>query len=183
MTESQFFTALKGVLDDGFAARSIQGVSVIQADQPRIQGASSGMLILMNKINLHAYGYPKVREEWQFLPSPGFMRRTESQQYEISIQLMGQVKQPTPPAKLLPLTAGDILKTAGRILQSVQGCSALRAAGIGTQRLMQMPQSYFKDDSDAFAQSPNFTLVFTFTDTETLTIPITTKTELNILGV
>jgi hypothetical protein len=139
--------------------------------------------VLMNKINLRAMGYPKVRENWQFLPNPAFMQRIESQQYEMTVQLTGQAKQPTPPAPLLPMTAGDVLKMAGRILQSVQGCNELRAAGIGTQKLMQMPQSYFKDDSDAFAQSPNFTLVFTFTDTETLSIPIVTKTDLNIVGV
>lgn len=190
MNESDFFTAVTTVLETGLAARNIEKVSVLQAYQPRMQGAPSGMAILLSKVNLHPYGYPKFAEQWQIVPPPGesFMKRTETQIYEMTVQVQGSVKQPPPdPTKktdnLLPYTAGDLVKIAGRILQSVAGYEQLRALGIGTQRLAQMPQSYFKDDSDAFAQSPHFTLVLTFIDVDDVTINFVTKTGLKIVGV
>lgn len=191
MNESQFFTAVKKVLDDGLAARAVANVTVDQGYQPRMQGAPDGMALLLSKVNLHPYGYPEVEEVW-FIPTDppgdGYERRTESQIYEMTLQVTGSVKQPAPdPNKkadaLLPYTAGDLVKIAGRILQSVAGYEQLRALGIGTQRLAQMPQSYFKDDSDAFAQSPHFTLVLTFIDVDDVTINFVTKTGLKIVGV
>jgi hypothetical protein len=192
MTESEFFNALKTVLDDGLALRSIAGVTVQQGYQPRMQGAPDGMALLLWKVNLHPYGYPKVEEVWFTPTNPpgdGYMKRTESQIYEATVQFQGSVKQPPiNPNKqadvtLLPYTAGDLVKFAGRILQSVAGTEQLRALGIGTQKLAQMPQSYFKDDSDAFAQNPHFTLVLSFIDVEEIEIDFITKTGLKIVGV
>jgi hypothetical protein len=189
MLESEFFTALKTVLDTGLAARSIPNIKVEQAYQPRMQGAPDGMAILLSKVNLHAYGYPKVEEDWFTPPPPadGYMKRTETQIYEMTVQVQGSVKQPpinpTKPDALLPYTAGDLTKIAGRILQSVAGTEQLKALGIGTQRMGEIPQSYFKDDSDAFAQSPHFTLVLSFIDVDTVTIPFVTDTSLKIVPV
>jgi hypothetical protein len=182
MNEKQFFTLLKSVLDAGLTARSVADVSVVQGYQPRIQGAPDGMALLLWKINLHPFGYPSVKDTWT-LDAPARMTHTEKQPYEITVQVQGSVKQLPAPKALLPYTAGDLCKIAGRILQSVAGLDALRAGGVGVQRLMQMPQNYFKDESDAFAQSPFFTLVFTFTDVEVTEVPIVVDTVLEIIPV
>jgi len=182
LTEQQFFTLLKKVLDDGLAARAIVGVQVEQGYQPRIQGAPDGMALLLWKVNLHPYGCPFVKDSWTITP-PAKMTHTEKQIYEITIQVQGSVKQPAAPTALLPYTTGDLCKIAGRILQSVAGLDALRVGGVGVQRLVGMPQSYFKDDSDAFAQSPHFTLVFTFTDVDVTEVPIVVETVLEIIPV
>lgn len=192
MTESQFFTALEATINAGLAARNVVGVKVQQGYQPRRQGAPDGMALLLWKVNLHPYGWPLVKDAWVASDPPtdpptGQMIHTEQQEYEINIQVTGSVKQPpinpTKPDVLLPYTAGDLCKLAGRALQSAAGLIQLKAAGIGVQRLMQMPQSYWADDSGAFEQSPHFTLVFTFLDTETTVTPIIVKEGLKIVPI
>lgn len=185
MTESELFTLIKSTLTDGMTARNIAGVTIEQGEQPFIQGAPNGMALLLWKVNIHPYGYPKVTDVWQ--PTPPAMIHTEQQIYEATIQCTGSVKQPPPSptktATLLPYTAGDLCKIAGRILQSAAGLAQLQAGGCGVQRIAQIPQAYFKDESDRFAQNPHFDFVLTFTDTEITTTPIVTDTELNIIRV
>lgn len=193
MTETEFFTALNSALVAGFAVRNVEAVGVQSAYQPRRQGAPSAMNILLFKINLRPFGYPKSTSGWVAAnpptdPPTGQMVRTEVQIYEMTVQFTGSVKQPPvdptkPAGNLLPYTAGDICKLAGRALQSWAGVAQLKAAGIGVEKLLQMPQSYFSDDSDAFEQSPHFDLVFTFIDTETTLGPIISKLGFKVVPV
>lgn len=193
MTEKQLFTLILATINAGLAARTIAGVNALQEYQPNFVGAPSGMALMFSKINIHPYGFPKVEDKWEWIippPAPGangHMVHTETQIYEATIQCTGYVKQPAPDprgtANLLPYTAGDLCKVAGRILQSSAGLAQLKVGGCGVERIMQIPQSYFTDDSDRFAQSPHFDFVLTYIDVETTEVGFIAEEDFAIVRV
>lgn len=196
MTEKQLFTLILATINAGLVVRTIAGVKTAQEYQPNFIGAPGGMALMFSKINIHPYGFPKVEDKWEWITPPGpppaigahgRMAHTETQIYEATIQCTGYVKQPPPDPRggdnLLPYTAGDLCKVAGRILQSSAGLAQLKAGGCGVERIMQIPQAYFTDDSDRFAQSPHFDFILTYIDTETTEVGFIAENDFAIVRV
>jgi hypothetical protein len=180
-TEDAIYTLVIATITAGLAARSVSGVHVQKAYQPRTVGAPTGGSILLSNGIQHRYGFLGRADKWT--TSPDQMTHTETQTMEFTIQVNAMVVAPPPPAALPATKAGDLVELAARILASDAGVAQLRAGGLGIERIPDIRKPYFSDDMNQFEASPSFDFTLSYSDVEVTTGPIISETELDVLQV
>lgn len=168
MTEGELFTAVKSLLDTAWPIVYPDDTAplVAQAWQPQAAGAASGPAIYMSKVLDHRHGSPKR----DTIPDPDNVARVirrELQQYETTLQFTGIWEDGA-------LTAADILNNAAAVLQSDLGLDALRAAGIGVERVTTVRNPDFVNDYGNFEAAPSFDIVVTHLQTTLTKAPAVT---------
>lgn len=179
MTDMQLFTAVLAVLDAAIAAdASLSALGLVAARnyQPRQQGANSAPTLYFVKLFDHRYGWTQKKDVYN--AGSGEFDHTEGQQYEVTLQFMANVPQdPSNPSRL---SESDVLSAACAIMQSDSTIFALRAQGIGVQRVTDVRNPYIVDDRDRFAAMPSFDVVLTHNRTQVSTTPAVSTYELHI---
>lgn len=170
MTETQLFILVKGILDAYFTANGPVGVTVEQANQPRIAGRTEGASVLLGNQPMRRYGSLRRNDTWD----GDTMMHTETQQMERTFQC-GALLQPDPtsPTTVPGFTAGDLVLASSQALQSDVGLLALQTAGVQIYRITDIRQPAFKDDRDEFEYSPSFDFTLTFENVYTSETPST----------
>ena len=189
ITENQIFGAVIATLQAGFKTRGFTvgrnagNVYVSQWYQPRVVGAPpAGVLcVLLSNVGNHRYGFLGRQDVWDQVA--GQETHTERQAMQKTIQVTGQFKPLAPPNPLPDYDASDVTKLAATILASDAGRAQLKAAGFGIERITDIRQPYFKDESDQFEQVPSFDFTLDYTAIETTTTPVVTSTEIRVESV
>lgn len=172
LTDSAIFAAVITTLNSGLASRGVTNVQVQQWYQPRITGAPNGYALLLSNISDHDYGFLGRYNSGGVYGTATPKTHTEIQATEITLQCTGSVRQPALPAPTLPLSSGDLAKIARRILMSDSGRQELRALGFGIERVIDVRQPHFKDESDQFEQIASFDFTLAFNQVEETTVPV-----------
>lgn len=161
-------------------------VDVRQLYQPRMTGTPSGPFIGLSNQPMRRYGFLKRKDEWvpEVGLTPGFERHTETQKWVAIFQANAQWKQDPEAADFATVpTAGDLARRASSILQSDKNRELLRLAGIGIERITDVREPGFKDDSDEFEYSPSFDFTVNFDQADVTEIDVITRYVLRIYRV
>ena len=164
MTEKQLYALLTGILGTSLTAIGSpwSTVAVRQAYQPLLTGTPSGPFLGLSNQPMRRYGFLERFDTWDAVHS--VMTHTESQKWTVIFQIDSQWKQDPIGAPDEP-TAGDLAQTASSIMQSDATRATLLAAGVGIDRVTDVKQPPFKDDTDGFEYAPSFDFCLSFTNT------------------
>lgn len=176
MNDNDVFQIIRAILLQGMIDMGQPGVQVKQAFQPDQTGVPSPPVILLHKIGVQRYGWPKRRAVFNdttdvFDQTEIFWRAPTFQVAALAIQDPGDLTQ---------LTASDLVEAAADILQLDATLTTLRASQIGIDRITQVRVPYFIDDRDRHEQSPSFDFTLTYQHEITSTVPVVTEQQLNI---
>jgi hypothetical protein len=81
---------------------------------------------------------------------------------------------------LPPYSPGDLAKLARTILKSNAGRLQLRGLGFGIERVIEVRQPHFVDESGQFEQTASFDFTLAFNQVEETTTPVITKWDVEI---
>lgn len=142
MTDNEIATALRSALGE-----AMPDVQVMQANQPTIQGAPSGIAVTFTEIHSKRVGYPKRT------PSADGTSFAESCIWEAIYQF--NALSPQDPNNATLPTAKDVLRRVSWVLNGAAGMLALRLAGIAVLRITDMQVTNIEDEKGQFMQSPS----------------------------
>lgn len=179
MQDNALITLIINTLIAGEATAGIPGTPVAQAFQPTNQGVNTKPTAFIYKIGDHRYGFTGRRDYWD--KDADREVHVETQQYETTFQLSALATQN--PATPDQYTASDILNLCAYILQSSAAIQAFRAQDVGIERVTDVRNPYFMDDSNRYEASPSFDFTCTHKQIIRSTSPVVTKTELVITSV
>ena len=129
-------------------------VTIIQSNQPTVQGAVKSDSMYFYKIGDKRVGHPHRINEWDTLA--GAMVDNDVQLMEATFQLSALVRQPD------TITASDLLNDAAMIMQSDSFIKTLKNAGVGILRIGEIRNPYFQDDRDQFQAMPSFDFILSY---------------------
>jgi len=174
---NDIMTAVRAVL-----VPKLPGVSVVQANQPTIEGREDGPAVLLYHIGDRRYGWTK-RQDTPDLIDPLVMVHTETQFYETRIQVGALGPQPSATQVPPTTTASDLVNTAAGILQSDAAIAALRVSGLAVLRVTDVRAPYMQNDRDQYEAVPSFDLVVTHEQVMVSTLPAAVVGELRMARV
>ena len=157
MTDNQLIRLFLPIINAGLLIDGFKGVSVMQSNQPTMQGINTSPTVYFYKISDHRYGFLRVADVWDSINN--VMVHTETQQYETTFQVSALVLQS--PTNAAQYTASDLVNEVAAIMQSAATVVALEAQGVGILRIQDVANPYFMDDRDNFEASPSFDFVLT----------------------
>ena len=178
MTEKQLYALLLGIISAGLTALGTPWttVDVRQGNQPSITGTPSGPFVAVTNEPIRRFGSIARSDSWNSVDS--VETHSETQQYVAMFQVDCQWKQnPSDPDFVNIPTAGDLAKSVSSILQSSATIAALVASGVGIDRISEVRQPPWKDDTDAFEYASFFDFCLTFPETLATEIPTMTPTK------
>lgn len=115
---------------------------------------------------MRRYGFLERLDAWD--GNAATMTHTETQIWTVIFQIDSLWKQnPLDPEFATTPTAGDLAQQATAIMQSDATRATLLAAGVGIDRITDVRQPPFKDDSDVFEYGPSFDFCLNFAQTTT----------------
>lgn len=186
MRDNEILAVLVAQIDAGFDRLPAPGptVETIQDYQPTTQGAPTGPVLALHVVFTRRYGWTARKDEWIIPATPDlpFMRHTERQQLETHIQASGIWRRgPTLPGDWV---AADVAGYGAMILQSDRTMAALRAAGLGIQRITDIRSTpILTNDRDQWEAMPSFDFVLTHEQITITETPATVSQELRIENV
>lgn len=157
MLDNVLIALIRTVIVAGLAVRGLSAITVKQANQPTQVGVNTGSTIYLSKISDHRYGFLKRDDVWNDMTH--VMDHTETQQYETVFQVNALAIQN--PADTASLTASDIVNITAEILQSDVALATFRASDVGIERITDIRNPAFSDDTDRFEYSPSFDFTLT----------------------
>jgi hypothetical protein len=175
MRETDLFTLVRGALMDGFTARNVTPIKVLQKYQPTTVGIKSGMVAYTDIILSRRVGAPR-REDRPIFPKPvaEFTHR-ETQWWETTLQITGIHRRNPENAQEMALpSAMDIATIASDILQSDRGMNLLAVRRARPLRITEIRKVPFLNDSDQWEASPSFDIVLSYPDSHETTTPAAT---------
>lgn len=175
MTDGELYTALRGALLTGLAARGFSAIDVLQAQQPQTFGAVDGPALYMSMVNQTAYGSSGISEEWDGI---SVLTQTQSQRYETTLQVMAWSL-----TEIDSSTANDLIRAARDSVNSPQAVDLFRAAGAYITRVRDIRLSPSVDDRGQWRQNPSFDIGLSHLVTTVLSIPSATTIETQVLRV
>jgi len=164
------------VLKAGLAARSLNDALIQQAFQPTQQGTPTPPSIQIYKLNDDLIGHPKIKDVWD--RDQEIMVHTESQWMAGTFQL--STLKISDPKMTSQINAFDLASICVQILNGEKGRLALKAKGIGIDRISQIRNPFFKDDRERFEAQPSFDFTLTHEQVIILASPVVETTEFNI---
>lgn len=158
MNDADVETQIKSVLDTGLAAASISAL-VSQSFQPTRQGAPLVPNVAFTKLFARRWGHQAPK--FTLIPgSPNTFRKAETYYLRATYQVSGLMNQdPVAPDSL---NTYDVLDICAAILQSEEGRATFKAAGIGIDRISDIPTPRSLDDSDRFNIDASFDFVLSY---------------------
>lgn len=161
MLDKELTILIIATIKAGLAARGINGVAVMQGNQPTQQGVPTGPMVALYQFPSRRYGWMRRADVW--VPPvgevAGYMAHQEVQKMETTFQVTALY--PQLPENTGGLTACDLANTVADILQSDAGLAQLRAVNAGIYRVTDIRLTAFVDDRDRFEYSPNFDFTVT----------------------
>lgn len=144
-------------------------VGIQQAYQPTTEGVPHGPTVLLHKTSDVRYGWVERND----IINTGTIATITHVEIEkiVSTFEIGAIA-PVDPSNITALTAGDYVKAVARVLQSEACILSLQALNIGTDRIQQIKQTYFRDDKAQNEVYPNFTITFVHDDILSTTIGV-----------
>jgi len=183
MDDRSLYTALIAVIRSGMDTAA-DVLEIAQSNQLRAAGRPITRALLLDKVGERRYGHVK-REDVPDPDDPLLMIHRETQIYETRIQ-MGALAKPPPVRGEIPAdepSASDLLNRAAAVLQSDVTIAALRAAGIGVLRILEVRNPVFRNDQDQFEASPSFDFILTHDQVTVTTTPAAIVGELVVASV
>lgn len=179
MRDNQLWPIILTVINTGLTARSISGVSVMQAQQPTRQGPASGRGVYLTRLPDVPIGHTKRDSVWNVDEST--MDHVEEQVYSTTIQLNSLAIQD--PADTTSLTAMDLARACRAVLQSSAALDTFIASGLGMLRIGEIRNTPFVDDKGRNEYSPSFDFTLTHNDRFISTDPVTELVECNVVRI
>jgi hypothetical protein len=166
MTDNELLALIKSTIDAGLAAHGIPLVVVTQNFQREQAGARSGPGVYVHKVADRRYGSPARI----YTPDSGSaMDSRFIQQFETTFQIAALVKQAANnPAQL---TASDVLNRVADIMQSDEGIASFKTENVQILRIMDVSNTYAKDDYDQFEAEPSLDFILTYAREHIATTP------------
>lgn len=166
MTDNELIALVKSTIDAGLAAHGIPLVVVAANYQREQAGADSGPGVYLHKVGDRRYGSaariytPDVDDA---------MDAKFIQQFETTFQVAALVKQSAnDPSQL---TASDVLNRVADIMQSDAAIESFKAQKVQILRIMDVTNTYEKDDYDQFEAQPSFDFILTYAREHQATTP------------
>lgn len=156
-----------------------QPTALRQAYQPTAQGTPTAVTYLAHVVTERRYGFEQFAEVWN--PETEQFDAFQSQQIETVLQI--GASGPQDPAGVGQPTLPDLVRAFASAVQSERCRLALRAAGIGLQRVRDVRIVYALDDKDQHKASPSVDITLTHRDTYIDTLPAVTAREVVIFRV
>lgn len=178
MTEKELYTLIIYVLETGLAALPAPWptVDVRQLYQPTIVGTPSGPFLGLSNQPLRRYGFLKRTDRYNGDDLDPKTIHTETQKWVCIFQVNAQWKQDPEADDFATVpTAGDLARRASSILQSDAGREILALGGVGIERITDVREPPFTDDSDEFEYSPSFDFTINFDQSDVTEIPILSR--------
>lgn len=176
MRDTALETLFRGALVARLTTYGFGTVAVKQRNQPTTQGAPSGPAILFSKLFDRRIGSPQRAEVWNETTQQ--FDHVESVQIESTYTFAAiATRDPADPAAV---TAPDYLKAAATAWQSDTMLSALRASGVGVQRIGDIRNTPVANEKGEFTDNPTFDVVLTHRDAFTDALPAVVAREVNI---
>lgn len=165
MRDNDLFYYIISTIRQGLVKRNINGITILQAYQPTMQGTVSTPVIYLSKLSQVRRGMPSKIDTYNEIDD--VVEHEEGQVYESSFQIMTLWPQ-NPDVDTL--TSSDLINRVAEILQSEFCIKNLFAYGIQILKILTVSNPYFRDDRDYFELSPSLEITLTyneyFTETE-----------------
>lgn len=155
MTDNQLAILIRTQLLAGLARHGLSSVPVIASYQPTTEGAAISAAVYFFALPESRYGWQHRKRVYDDVENT--ITTTESQWIESGFQFFALAPQ-NPADTTLP-TAKDILNTAALVCNSEPFVQGMRAGGAGVQRVTQIRNPYFVNDSGQFEASPSFDII------------------------
>lgn len=152
MTDKQLLILIRAQLLAGLVRQGDTTTQVIASHQPRSQGRADGPALYVYKLMDHRYGWQHRKQEYD--AESGDISVTEKQYMETSFQVTALY--PQDPADTTGPTASDLAHRAAMVVNSMLFSAALKTAGVGVQRIMDVRNPYFDNERGQFEASPSF---------------------------
>ena len=172
MTDADVEIQIKSLLDSRIAASAPFSALVAQSYQPTQQGAPLQATVLFSRIAARRYGFQGVK--YVYNSGPDDFTKTESWYLQATYQINALITQN--PNDVASLNAYDVVDFCAGALQLQETRATFLLAGIGIQRIADIRNPRFKDDSDRFAMDPSFDFVLTYQNDIVTTISAATVT-------
>ena len=169
MNRNVLIAAVRSAILAVMAARGTP-LPVKQDYQPTAQGLPTATVLLVHCVTETRHGFTRRAEVWN--PDTQQFDRIQSQQIETTLQF--SVAGPQAPDDTTGPTLIDWAQRAAMALGSDDCLAALRASGIGIERIRDVRIVYSVDDREQHEGSPSFDAVFTHRDTVTESLPAVT---------
>lgn len=159
MLEAQLTIAVISALQ---AAMDVRGVSAIVqlGNQPRQQGTPTAATIFVQYVGGRPYGWPDKQDIWN--TSTLVFDHIEKQWQESRYQVGALA--PQTPADPTQKKASDYAGITARGMQSDDTIGALKAQGIGIDRIENYRVLYFSDDKVQNEENPSFDVILRHED-------------------
>lgn len=152
MTDKELLILIRAQLLAGLVRQGDTTTQVIASFQPRHQGRADGPALYIYKLMDHRYGWQHRTQVYDAIE--GDITVTEKQYMETSFQVTALY--PQDPAVTTGSTASDLASLAAMIVGSMTFCEAMKAQGVGIQRVMDVRNPFFENDRGQFEASPSF---------------------------
>lgn len=179
MRDSQIYALLINVLRDGFAAQSINNVTIQQSYQPTQQGVPVYPLIVLHTVSTIRKTTQGHNDVWD--EDAQIIRHYEHCFLETRFQL--DTLTQTRPSDPNGLTASDFAQKSAFILQSQAAIKTLTNAGVNVLYIFDMSTSYVVDDRQQHLQTARFDFSISHLETVESTSPVITSVESRIESV
>jgi len=152
MTDNDVKILIRTQLLAGLIRRGHTAVQVLASNQPRHQGRVDGPVVYFFPVSDHRYGWQHRKQVYD--SQSGDITVTETQYMESVFQVMALY--PQDPSNISLPTAKDLINDAAMTVNSLTFTEAMRAGGVGVQRVTDIRNPYFQNDRDQSEASPSF---------------------------
>ena len=165
MTDNQLFALIGAQLTACLAAQGWTA-TILQKDQPTLQGIPSGNVVFMEKIFDHPYG--TAGTAYAYESASNTFNDTETQVYESTFQI--STLWPQDPSNDAIPTASDVLNMLKMWLTGGPTIRALIAGGASLLKVSQVRNPAFQDDKDQQEFHPSFDVVMVHNSAVTFSV-------------
>jgi hypothetical protein len=176
MNDRQRISELIDIINDGLAARNVEGVEVIQAYQPDTQGAPTAKTVTIFDMDAIPLGH--VARDTTYDTVDEIMSETETQTYLQAYQINATIHNVSA-SDVNAMTPNDLLKIVRAILQSSATIARLRTNGLAILRVTELRNPRIVNDDGQYEANPSFDLTLTYDDVHTVEAPIVETVEYN----
>jgi len=178
-TDNTLIQLFLPIINAGLTADGFDGVTVMQSNQPSMQGINTAPTIYFFKIGNKRYGFLGRYNKWNANTSQ--MVHTEAQYIESTWQMSALALQN--PSNIDLPTASDYINEVASIMQSDATRDILNESGVGVLRVSDISNPYFLDDRDNFEAHPSFDITFVYENFRTNDSPVVSTLVPNFIGV
>ncbi len=155
MQDNALIQVFAPIIEAGLTTAGYTNVTLIQSNQPTLQGVDMAPIVFFFKVTDKRYGFMKSKANWDNGEAKELHQY--EQMYETTFQIGCLAIQD--PADISKPTAADILNSVAFTLQNDTTIETLRQSGVQILRILNVENPYFTDDRDRFEAAPHFDFV------------------------